>query len=244
MQHARDKRITFDEPTHTYYIDSIKVKQSVTEFISQFFKEFDSEKVIEKWYSYWQTNENSKYFGMAKEEISVYWKQVGEESRDRGTQLHKLIEEYETTNVISHNMKNLVEFRQYLHFKKEFSNLEILKNEYVIFDEELSVAGTVDCIAKDTQRDELYIFDWKRVKEIKETSQDNALYPLEHLANTNYWKYALQLNMYKYMLEKFYDIKISGLYIVQFHEELEDFNVVKIVNMEYEIHKILKYLEN
>lgn len=243
MQHVRDKRITFDEPTHTYYIDSIKVKQSVTEFISQFFKEFDSEKVIEKWYSYWQTNENSKYFGMAKEEISVYWKQVGEESRDRGTQLHKLIEEYETTNEISHSMKNLVEFEQYIHFKEEFSNLEILKNEYVIFDEELGVAGTVDCIAKDTQRDELYIFDWKRVKEIKETSQDNALYPLEHLANTNYWKYALQLNMYKYMLEKWYNISINGLYIVQFHEELDNFNVVKVVNMEYEINKILKYLE-
>ncbi|MCH8519202.1 MAG: PD-(D/E)XK nuclease family protein [Nanoarchaeota archaeon] len=239
MQQLRDKRISFDEETHTYFVDSKKISKSVTEFINDFFKEFDSKLVIEKWYGYWQSNENSKYYGMAKEEISGYWKKTGEESRDRGTLLHKAIEDYELEGKIV----DTTEFKQYLNFKNEFSNLKIIISEYRVFDEELSIAGTIDCIMQDSDSKEFYIFDWKRVKEIKETSQDNALYPLEHLANTNYWKYALQLNMYKYILEKHYGVIISGLYLVQFHEEKEDFNVVKVVNMEYEITKILKYIE-
>ena len=243
MNTLRDERITFDEETHTYYIDSKRVNFSVTEFISQFFKEFDSEQVIEKWYSYWQSNENSKYFGMAKEEITLYWKNLGDEARDKGTQLHKAIEDFEKTQIVPYSISGLREFKQYRSFRKEFSSIEMIELEYRVFDDELSIAGTVDCIAKDTNSGEIYLFDWKRVKEIKETAQENALYPLEHLANTNYWKYALQLNMYKYMLEKWYDLQISGMYIVQFHEELEEYNVVKIVNMEYEINKILQYVE-
>ncbi|MFP4401898.1 MAG: PD-(D/E)XK nuclease family protein [Candidatus Nanoarchaeia archaeon] len=236
MHHLRNKRISFDENSHTYYVDSSQVSQSVTQFVSQFFKEFDTHEVIEKWYSYWQSNENSKYYAMAKEEISTYWKKTGDDARDRGTQIHRAIEEYELLGKMSQSR----EFEQYLEFKKE-SNIQILGIEWRIFDEELDIAGTVDCIAKDNSSGEIYIFDWKRVKEIKETSPDNALYPLEHLANSNYWKYALQLNMYKYILEKHYNMKISGTYLVQLHDELEEFNKVKVVNMEYEIQKMVRY---
>ena len=49
----------------------------------------------------------------------------------------------------------------------------------------------------------LSLYDWKRCKEIKKQTTSNATTKcIEHLPNSNYWHYSLQLNTYKYLLEK------------------------------------------
>ena len=47
-EHPIDYRITFDEKGHVYSFDGVPLKQSVTEFISQYFEKFDADVVIEK----------------------------------------------------------------------------------------------------------------------------------------------------------------------------------------------------
>ena len=52
-KHINDRRISFDEVDHNYFIDGEKAKFSVTEIIDKFFPEFDSvywakRKAIEK----------------------------------------------------------------------------------------------------------------------------------------------------------------------------------------------------
>jgi len=42
----------------------------------------------------------------------------------------------------------------------------------------------------------------------------------DYIPDTNYWHYALQLNMYKTILEENYGFKVSELYLVGIHEEL------------------------
>ena len=44
--------------------------------------------------------------------------------------------------------------------------------------------------------------------------------PIKHIDNTNYNHYALQLNVYKLLLEKNYKKEISKMYFVVFHPVL------------------------
>jgi hypothetical protein len=67
---------------------------------------------------------------------------------------------------------------------------------------------------------DLVIYDWKRSKEICKTSGYNKFALTEcinHLPDTNYWHYALQLNTYKRIIEDKYNKKVVGMYLVCLH---------------------------
>ena len=59
--HARDKRIHFDEPTHTYTVDGSKFKGSVSSFWGEFFDHFDAVPVINRCFHKWKSNRDEKY---------------------------------------------------------------------------------------------------------------------------------------------------------------------------------------
>jgi hypothetical protein len=62
------------------------------------------------------------------------------------------------------------------------------------------------------------VYDWKRVKDLPQDNKyQSGLGPLAHLPDTKYWQYTLQLNIYKWMLEKNYGIVISELALVVLH---------------------------
>ena len=68
------------------------------------------------------------------------------------------------------------------------------------------------------------IYDWKRSKKIvnpyngelieKDTWGNRAIGILDHLDDTSYNRYKLQQNLYKYILEKRYDIEIKNMYLI------------------------------
>ena len=69
------------------------------------------------------------------------------------------------------------------------------RTEASIFHSGLRLAGQIDLLLQDAEG-RLVIADWKRVKEIKtDSSFGHLIYPLDHLPDANYWKYALQLNV-------------------------------------------------
>ena len=58
------------------------------------------------------------------------------------------------------------------------------------------------------------IFDWKRVRAINFDNSFRPMRPpLEHLPDSNYWMYALQLNLYAYILESEYGYEVGGMYL-------------------------------
>ena len=68
----------------------------------------------------------------------------------------------------------------------------------------------------------LSIYDWKRSKEIVRTNNFNEFATTEcirHIPNVNYWHYALQLNIYKAILETKYGKKVRDLYLVRLHPD-------------------------
>jgi len=89
----------------------------------------------------------------------------------------------------------------------------------------------------------LDIYDWKRCKEISKTSGFDKWSKneyLEHIPDTNYWHYSLQLNGYKYILENYYDKLVEDLYLVCLHPDNKNKNyiLIKVPDLQEEIKKV------
>ena len=55
-------------------------------------------------------------------------------------------------------------------------------------------------------------------KEIKKSGFNFIQHPvLDGIPDSNFWQYSLQLNLYKFILEKNYGIRIDNLYLVAIH---------------------------
>lgn len=220
-EHERDKYIHFDEPTHTYTIKGTHEGYiSVTKLIHYFFPEFDADEIIKKMKnsSKWT---DSVYYGKSDEEIKNEWKQNGKTSSEAGTKMHLAIEQFlnNAHDIIDNDVLQSVEWKYFGTFWKKFGNdLEPYRMEWEVWVEELKLAGSIDAVFRKKSDGTFLIYDWKRCKDIKTTNNfENAYYPLNHLPNTNYWHYTLQLNIYRWILETYYGMKISGLFLIILH---------------------------
>ena len=215
--HERDKHIVFDEGPHIYTIDGDSDYMSVTTWNHSHFPHFDADAIITKMMnsSKWEKN---KYFGKTREDIKNLWKANGEEASKAGTKMHYDIECYYNDMDVEID-EDCIEWSYFEDFEKNIGyKLEPFRSEWMIWDSELKFAGSIDMVFKDEDGN-LQIYDWKRCKEIKKTNQwDSAITEcISHLPDSNFWHYALQLNTYKYLLEKNYGVHISKMCLVCLH---------------------------
>jgi hypothetical protein len=61
---------------------------------------------------------------------------------------------------------------------------------------------------------------------------------VEHLPDTNYWHYTLQLNIYATILEKKYGMHVSELALVILHPNQSSFRVMKLNRLTEEVDAI------
>jgi len=236
--HKRDSRITFDEEPHVYYVDKKPYSLSVTSFIKTFFEEFDADSVINKNYHKWQANTLSKYYGLSVNQIKTSWKKISDNALAFGSKLHKDIELfYNEIDVVNDSP----EFHYFLNLHNKIKEKCVpYRTEWMIFDEDIKMAGSVD-VCYTNKKDNLLIFDWKRSKKIQKNNDfRKGKYPLNHLDDTNYWHYALQLNMYKYILENKYEKIVSGLYLVCLHPNQEDYKLISVPDLQREVIKMIE----
>jgi hypothetical protein len=91
---------------------------------------------------------------------------------------------------------------------------------------------------RNPRRNPLAIYDWKRCREITKTNRANkfATHPaIEHLPDTNYWHYALQLNIYKHILQSKYGKTITDLYLIVLHPEAQNYQRIKLPDLQTEV---------
>jgi hypothetical protein len=94
----------------------------------------------------------------------------------------------------------------------------------------------------------LQIYDWKRCRDIKKNDGFGKCANkecIEHLPDTNYWHYCLQLNTYKAILEEKYDKKITDLYLVCLHPDNKNKNYqrIKVVDLQEEVKDLFRLRE-
>ena len=51
---------------------------------------------------------------------------------------------------------------------------------------------------------------------------------INDIPDTNYWHYALQLNIYKYILEKKYNKQVTDMYLVILHPNNSNNNYIRL----------------
>ena len=195
--HLRDSNLMFDEKSHTYTLNGVGELISVTTLIQKFKKEFNSDETIEKFYTKWQQNTSSKYYGKTKEEIRGGWEDIREDAARKGTELHRAIEDYYNDLKFSLETK---EFGFFLDFDKEIQQrLTPYRSEWRIYDENSLIAGTIDMLYEKKNTNEYVMFDWKRSAKVVNTfgepiknSYNNFFNPIDHLPDNRYFQYALQ----------------------------------------------------
>jgi hypothetical protein len=230
--HPRDDHITFEESKHIYTINGDSKYTSVTTFNHAQFDQFDADKVISimvrspKW-------PTSKYYGKTPEQIKAEWSDKGKSASTSGTRLHFDIECFYNGTP---NDNESLEYNHFLNFAEDHKHLTPFRTEWMIYDEQAKLAGSVDMLFKDDTS--LHIYDWKRCREITKINGfcKTAKNPLiEELPDTNYWHYCLQLNMYKYIIEKNYGYKVNDLYLVALHPDNENYKKIKVVNLQSQV---------
>jgi hypothetical protein len=223
--HKLDTHITFDEGPHIYTIDGDSDFMSVTRWNHSHFPHFNANKIITRMMNspYWEKN---KYYGLTKEEIKKQWNDNGRKASADGTKMHYDIECFynniETTN-------ESIEFKYFWEFYEDFNYLKPYRTEWMVWDKELKLAGSIDMLFENSDGT-LEIYDWKRCKEIKKTNNWGNSFTkcISHLPDSNFWHYSLQLNTYKYLLEKNYGKKINGMYLICLHPNNKNKSYIRL----------------
>lgn len=236
---AHQDNIAFEDETHTYHHPKDETGNaeflSVTTVIDRFFP-FDIERFIQV---------KAKKEERSEDDVLDEFLKNRDEAAEKGTYLHKQIENFLLGNEYDAKMK---EFDLFLKFYEEIiadKGFQFVEAEKKILLDEYNVAGTVDALFKKPNKDQYIIIDWKRSKNLlidghpKKYGFGYALSELNHLDNSSYYKYALQQNIYKYILERKYGISISSMNLIVLYEKHDRYYRVDLGNYNKEVAIIL-----
>ena len=173
------------------------------------------------------------------EEIKKMWSANACQAAACGTYMHYLFEAHVNGYAVPQYSP---EFAMLKKFLRGMHGWRAYRTEWTIFGEEEDLAGSIDFCAIDANGC-LAIIDWKRSArlEAKYTSPSTMLPPLAHLPDCAGWHYRLQLNAYRYLIEKYYQYRVSKMLIVGVHpdRQLEPF-VDDVPRMERETEMLMK----
>lgn len=203
------REITFEENSHSYYIDDPRGRikfTSVTTFIGNFFPKFDAERIAPF---------VARKRGITTQEVLDEWERNKQESCDFGTRVHACCEDTINGRDLRYSPTNEKEKLTFANAIRAANTVidqfDIVGAEKLIFDEKLRLSGTIDLLAKSRALPNTYIIiDWKTNKEIRRFSKYNefAFKPIQDLSDCEMSHYGLQLTLYGHILK-------SGLYIPQ-----------------------------
>lgn len=232
--HPRDRFLDFDAETHTYTFDN-RVLTSVTNIVEDCFPKFDAD--------YW-AERKAPSLGITPEELKKQWEENAERSRSLGTAMHEKIEHYYLGEDAGEDGDAYTLFRHFAAAERLYP----YRTEWRIYMEEYGVAGTLDFLER--RPDGTFnIYDWKRSKKL--IAADGSIectnrfgkrgfYPVGHLHDCSFFHYALQLSIYRFILEHCYDIRVNELKLGVFHPDYTMAYVVPVPYLQAEAQAILR----
>lgn len=235
--------IAFDEESHKYIHPKDETGNaeyiSVTTLIERFFP-FDLKRYIER-----KAEEENR----TEEDVLDEYLLMRDEAAEKGTYLHNQIESFLKNDEFDSDSKEFELFLDFYNKEIKPRNLLFFDAERMIFSDKYNVAGTIDCLFKKENKDEYVMLDWKRSKKLIIDGRPRifgygyALSELSALDNSSFNRYCLQQNVYKYIAEKEYGMKISSMKLVVLHENYSDYHVVDVPTMKREVSIILNSLK-
>lgn len=233
--HERDMMLSFDADTHTYFYEGREMR-SVTTLVDECFPKFDSE--------YWAARKAVRE-GVDPQVILDRWAREARRARELGTSMHEHIEQYYLGD---DSYDDADSFRLFRLFAAN-NRLHPYRTEWRIFHEDYDLAGTLDFLEK-TPSGTYNIYDWKRSKKLlspdgriicESPHRTMGLHPVNHLPDTAYWHYTLQLSIYRFILEERYGIRVSQLKLGVFHPSYSTPWIVTLPYLQTEVMAILRH---
>jgi len=232
--------IEFNEKYHTYTNTKNNKKYlSVTKFINQFVKPFDSDYFsmfkaveeilgIEKFKQFrkligyqnepvskFLTTENCQQVKEKQQEILDKWALKSKLSIEKGNKFHKQKE-----NDILEGKPFIFEGKRYFE-KSENYKFCYVEPEKIVYLDEFELSGMVDLTL--TRYDEIIPFDYKTSEELKkENKYQKMLYPLDKLDDCKFNHYQVQLSLYAYMLEQNTCLDVTDLYVIHLDKDNQE----------------------
>lgn len=194
--------VYIDKKSHRYFNrETGQELISWSRFIENFFPKFDSRKISA------MCAGKGKYAGMSQDDVLAEWDGKRNAAADHGTRIHDTLEYFSKNFKIKPGCEDLEPM--VLSVFAEYKEYSKIYPEEVLYYSDI-LAGTPDNIffVDHTPNSPFDIEDFKTNLDkgiefvpSKKVKEKWCLYPIEHLPNCSYTKYALQLSMYAYMFE-------------------------------------------
>lgn len=260
--HSRDKDIQFFEEGHLYIIyNNPNIKYtSVTTWVHQFFEKFDADLIISKMMNGKSWKIGHKYWNMTPQEIKDSWNKNSSAVSSAGTKMHYDIECFMNNTqfqgkythqqlydlyCLDENtiMEDNKEWTYFINYIRDLPHMVPYRTEWTVFHDDLKISGSIDMVYEKDDGS-LAIYDWKRSKDITKINNFNKFATescICHLPDSNFWHYALQLNIYRRILQDKYDKIVSELCLVRLHPDAKEKNyeLIPVPIMDQEINDLV-----
>lgn len=237
----------FYEDGHYYTYKDKPISIGATGLIEQYSQDFDAQAVAERV----ATKQNKSV-----QEVLDEWKYKNEFACEKGSQCHQFAqslwsgEEYLWSGFqnplydyeeFSNKCDYIFEQAQQFHIDYQ-NRLEHLADEFVIGSEEYDLASAIDHLFINKLTGGLVLVDYKTNSDIykNEKYAKNMKVPLNHLKDDTLTHYAIQLSIYKYLVEKYTTLEFEEMFIVWFSELNDNYEIIEVPYLKDEIIKILE----
>jgi hypothetical protein len=160
------------------------------------------------------------------------WRIIGEVASVRGTYVHLQCEL--DCNDESFDQE-AVEVKQYREFRTDNAQLKPFRTEWSIFATAgmYTIAGQIDAIYQDADGD-LHMIDYKCCA--SPLTSDNVFgrcgdAPFEGVPDTPWGHYAVQQNIYRYILELHYGLTLRSSRLLRIHASLKTYELIFVPDL-------------
>tara|TARA_R100000951_G_scaffold112807_1_gene113744 strand:+ start:9399 stop:10130 length:732 start_codon:yes stop_codon:yes gene_type:complete len=205
--------IVFDEESHTYTnTDNGKNYRSVTTVLGDYKKPFDSD---------YHSKRIAKREGVTQQAILDRWEKIKVDACDRGTKIHKSMEEvildqaktFAKSGDVPEGLDNSL-VTSFMDNIDSIKYVQQVKCEEMVWDHDFEVAGLGDIFVVTSKG--FFVKDFKTNKRFRYYSPfgEFLLTPINHLMECEFNAYAMQLSTYALFYERMTGMKCLGLEIL------------------------------
>lgn len=246
--YEQDKYIDFEPEGHIYTYKGQTRLLPVSSLIAHFFEPFDAQAVARR---QWER------YRIPVEESLTKWERIGCMASEVGTFMHEQTEHYFQKGFFDteytfrfHGEEEQVsitkEKQHFLHFVEDFK-ISPYRQEWPVYDTDLNIAGTIDLICRNEEDGSFTIFDWKRSGKVVNPQGQPIVEGFNgkmsingiHLPDTSFYHYCIQQNLYRYMLEAHYGIRVRAMNLVVLCPDYPTYYVAQVPRMEEVVRQII-----
>lgn len=232
---------------HHYEYKGQRVGMSVTRLIEEYTNEFNAQEIAEKV----AIKENKSV-----SEVLQEWQYKNKFACEKGSNCHEYAqslwskEQWIPTGIIrSGDFITAIEKIkiQADNFYQDYQDrLEHLADEFVVGSPDYDICSAIDHLFISKLTGGLVLVDYKTNSDIHKNERyaKKMKVPLSHLKDFTLNHYYIQLSIYKYLVEKYTNLKIEEMFIVYFSENIENYEIIPIPYLKKEVETILELRRN